>query len=299
MKSPLRRRILKTLRFTWVLLAVGFVVHFMVTRWTTVVELQRSLAFWQPIVGLALIVAGKLVYTQVVRLTLATVGATGGFREAFYAYNISQLGKYIPGSIWQFVGRYEIYRRYGVTSGQAFQIMVLENGLMLLTALLVGLGAAPVFADLALAFVSWPMLLTIAAGAVLVLSLVVLHGRARERILLLSQTLWRHKALVIKIMALFLAMWVLLGLSALAVFAGHVSISPLFFIALFAVSYVVGFAALFAPAGIGVRDIVFTIGLTGVVEPQVAILLTVGHRVLYILADFLCGLYAWATSQER
>jgi hypothetical protein len=126
---------MKVLRLGWACLALGFVLYFVATRWETVVELQRSVELWQPIASLILIISGKLFYTKVVYLILATVNVNSGFHEAFYAYNISQLGKYIPGSIWQFIGRHEIYRRYGISSGQAFQFMALETILMLSTAL--------------------------------------------------------------------------------------------------------------------------------------------------------------------
>ncbi|MET0427919.1 MAG: lysylphosphatidylglycerol synthase domain-containing protein [Microvirga sp.] len=294
-----RSRAVRILRFLWILLAVGFVVHFCATRWATVLQLQRSLTAGQLAGCLLLIVAGKLVYTDVVRRTLAMVGSTGGFGEAFYAYNVSQLGKYIPGSIWQFVGRYEIYRRYGVGPGQAFQIMVLENGLMLGTALLIGAGAVPALAILVTRAMA-PQWLAVAGAAVLVGAVLsFLHGGLRARLLAIARTIGRHRALVAIIAGLFVAMWVLLGLSTLVLFSGYADIPAPFMIALFAVSYVVGFAAIFAPAGIGVRDVVFTVGLTGMVDPQIALLLTIGHRLVYILADVLCGATAWAVSRGR
>jgi uncharacterized membrane protein YbhN (UPF0104 family) len=294
-----RPRAIRILRFLWILLAVGFVVHFCVTRWATVVELRESLALRQLAGCFLLIVAGKLVYTEVVRRTLAMVGSTGGFRDAFYAYNVSQLGKYIPGSIWQFVGRFEIYRRYGVESAQAFQIMILENGLMLGTAVLIGLGAVPTLAVLATRAMP-PQWLVLAAAAVLAgIALSLLHGGWRARLLAMAGMIWRHRDLVAILAGLFVAMWIVLGLSALVLFSGYADIPALFMIALFAVSYVVGFAAVFAPAGIGVRDVVFTVGLTGIVDPEIAVLLTIGHRLIYILADVVCGLSAWAASRGR
>jgi len=294
-----RPQAVRILRFLWILLAVGFVVHFCVTRWAVVVELRHSLTPSQLAGCLLLIIAGKLVYTEVVRRTLAMVGSTGGFPEAFYAYNVSQLGKYIPGSIWQFVGRYEIYRRYGVGPGKAFQIMVLENGLMLGTAVLIGSGAIPALAILVTRAMA-PHWLVVAGTALLLgTALSILHGGLRARLLTLAGMMWRHRNLVAILAGLFVAMWILLGLSALVLFSGYADVSALFMIALFAISYVVGFAAVFAPAGIGVRDVVFAVGLTGIVDPEIALLLTIGHRLIYILADVLCGATAWAASRGR
>ncbi|MGO4706738.1 lysylphosphatidylglycerol synthase domain-containing protein [Microvirga sp. 2MCAF38] len=289
---------MKVLRVAWVLLAVGFVVHFVGTRWATVLELAQALKLWQPIAALLLIVAGKTVYAEIVRLTLTAVGASIGFRDALYAYNVSQLGKYIPGSIWQFVGRYEIYRRHGVDSARIVQVMILENGLMLGTAFLVGLGAVPSFADLALEFLTRNGVVIVGAISILAAAGVAVVLKWRRRVGQLLETFWKNRALVWKVAALFVLMWCLLGLSVVALFAGYADISPAFTISLFSLSYMVGFVAIFAPAGIGVRDVMFTIGLTGLVEPQVALLITIGHRLIYIVADLACGFYAWATSSQ-
>lgn len=288
-----RNRVMKILRPIWILMAVGFMTHLVTTHWNSVIALRQSLLPWQPITCFLLIIAGKLLYTEVVRSILVTVNAKIRFGDAFYAHNVSQLGKYIPGSVWQFLALYEIYKRYGVTSLQAFRMLLLENSLQLATALILGLGTIPIFEALILNFISWPILALIGTAGLGILAILIFMENVRARVLPLVRNLWAHRILALRVSLLFLGMWILIGLSASALFASYKNVSPLFVITLFAISFVVGFAAPFAPAGIGVRDVIFVIGLTGFVEPEVAALLAIGHRILYILADILCGASAW------
>jgi uncharacterized membrane protein YbhN (UPF0104 family) len=297
--KTLRRRGMQVMRAAWILLAIGFIAHLVITRWEAVLELRHTLAIWQPIACLLLILAGKLLHTEVVRSMIGAVNPQSRFGDAFYAHNVSQLGKYIPGAIWQFVALYEIYRRYGITSSQAVQMMLLENGAMVATSSFIGLGAAPVFLLLLQAYLSWPLIAAIGAAATVALTALLLTRRFASRAVLVLRSIWRYRGLVMRVVLLFLAMWVLIGLSTAALFAGYEAISPLYLIALFAMSFVIGFAAPFAPAGIGVRDVVFAVGLAGIVEPQAAAFITIGHRILFIAADLIFGGSAWCAHRYR
>jgi len=70
-------------------------------------------------------------------------------------------------------------------------------------------------------------------------------------------------------------------------------------IGLFALSYVAGFVTIFAPAGVGVREAVFTIGLAGILPVEAALVDAVGHRIIYMLADAVLGLMGWAVYGKR
>jgi uncharacterized membrane protein YbhN (UPF0104 family) len=297
--KTLRQRGMQIMRAAWILLAIGFIAHLVVTRWDAVLELRRTLAVWQPIACLLLIMVGKLLHTEVVRSMIGAVNPQSRFGDAFYAHNVSQLGKYIPGAIWQFVALYEIYRRYGITPSQAVQMMLLENGAMVATSSFIGLWAAPVFFLMLQAYLSWPLIAGIGVVAVGALTAVALTKRFASRGRLMLHAAWRYRGLVVRVVLLFVAMWIVIGLSTVALFAGYEAVSPLYLIALFGMSFVIGFAAPFAPAGIGVRDVVFAIGLAGIVEPQAAAFITIGHRILFIAADLIFGGSAWCAHRYR
>jgi uncharacterized membrane protein YbhN (UPF0104 family) len=137
------------------------------------------------------------------------------------------------------------------------------------------------------------------AGTLLLLLSTALFYRGKQIIFKLANFLWENKTLVLKISLLFVLMWVLLGLSIFVLFIGHGNVSIFFVIQLFALSFALGFLAFFAPAGIGVRDGIFTVGLAGMVEPHAAILLTVGHRIIYIFAEIICAACAWMNNRPK
>ena len=281
---------MRALRVIWVLSALGFLLYFVVTRWPTVIELTRSLSVWQPVLSLILLVAAKLAYTEVVHLTLRALDRKAGFSQAFHAYSVSQIGKYIPGSIWQFVGRYGIYRGYGLHSRHVVELLVLENALMLAVALLVGSAAAIKIGIPILTIV--PQLgvavTGLAAAAAVVAAVLFVPGLA-ARLGRLAQICWRDRGLVVRVSVMFLAMWILLGLSAYVLFAKQPGVSLPYVVSLFALSYVIGFAVVFAPAGVGVREAVLALGLASVLSPEDALLLAVGHRIVYVASDLLCA----------
>jgi hypothetical protein len=287
------------MRTGWILLALGFLAWFLAQRWSDATAMLDSLALWQPIAAFALMLAGKLVFVEVVRRILEAANAGRGIWLPFRAYSLSQLGKYIPGSIWQFVGRYGIYRSYGMASGRAVQFMLLENVLLIAVAFLISLGALPNFLDLALEWVSPPILAaSVLAALVGLLGVFGLSARVRGRVAVAVATGWRHRRLVVSVAGLFAVMWVLFGLSAYVLLAGEQverPAFPLFVISLYALSYVVGFVVVFAPAGVGIREAVFTVGLAGLIAPEGALILAVSHRLLYVLADLLMGMVAWGS----
>lgn len=292
---------MRALRVIWVLSALAFLVYFLVTRWPTVVELTRSLSIWQPILSLALLVAAKLAYAEVVHLTLRALGRQSGFGQAFHAYSISQIGKYIPGSIWQFVGRYDIYKGYGLHSRHVIEVLVLENALMLAVALLIGSPAAVKLGMPILTIV--PPLGVAVTGVVAVTAILAalafLPGLS-ARLARLAEVSWRDRSLVVRISAMFLVMWILLGLSAYVLFAKQSGVSLPYVVSLFALSYVIGFAVVFAPAGVGVREAVVALGLAGVMAPRDALLIAVGHRIVYVASDLLCaGAASFLTTNAR
>jgi uncharacterized membrane protein YbhN (UPF0104 family) len=75
-----------------------------------------------------------------------------------------------------------------------------------------------------------------------------------------------------------LAFWVLTR-------ACRLEVSPVFATGLFAVGYSLGFLVPFAPAGLGIRDAILTIGLVPYVPAGEALAVTILARVIYLLVD--------------
>jgi uncharacterized membrane protein YbhN (UPF0104 family) len=85
--------------------------------------------------------------------------------------------------------------------------------------------------------------------------------------------------------------WTLLGLAfwVLARACG-LMIGPVFAIGLFALGYAVGFMVPIAPAGLGIRDAVLTLGLMPYLPAGEALTVTVMARLVYLFVDLLLAL---------
>ncbi|MCL3837897.1 lysylphosphatidylglycerol synthase domain-containing protein [Aeromicrobium duanguangcaii] len=208
-------------------------------------------------------------------------------------YFVSQLGKYIPGSLWPVVIQAEMTRRYGL--GRA------QNAAGMLIAILIGLvtnacvaAVAVVLVDRQLLESYWYVLLVIPAAIVLlmprVLVGVVTFGARmlRRRVEVPSP----QPAALFAAAAWCLLSWVLFGLHAwvLASAIGGAGVALGIAIGGYALAWMVGFLAILAPAGVGAREGVLVLAFSSVLTSSEALLLAVVSRLLLTVVDALAGL---------
>jgi hypothetical protein len=179
-----------------------------------------------------------------------------GVRDSVPIFMIANLGRYLPGKVWQVAGLAALARRQGVPAATAAAAAVLGQGIALVAAAAVGMGAllggpesyrrwglvgaALVVATIALLAV--PAVFARLAGIWLrvtrtehVGNIGVLHGLRWLALYTLNWTLYA------------VAFWVLsrsMGLEG--------ALLPV--ASAFAAAYVLGYAMVFAPAGLGPRE---------------------------------------------
>ena len=173
-------------------------------------------------------------------------------------YMVSNLGRYVPGKIWQIAGMALLARRMGVTPAVSAGAAILGQGVALAGASVVG----------ALAFsgaegqVRWlGLVLLVGVLAFLVITGVpVLFRRVVQIAYRLARQvppadLLVNRSFGIRWLALYALNW--------AVYAGafwglarslRLELTLIEAAPAFAAAYVLGYAALFAPAGVGVRE---------------------------------------------
>jgi hypothetical protein len=93
--------------------------------------------------ALALLVGTFLGMIALWRVLLADVGARLGYRQTLQLWSFSNLGRYIPGKIWQVLGLVAFARDLGVAPGLAVAAAVLALWLMIGTGAIVGLALLP------------------------------------------------------------------------------------------------------------------------------------------------------------
>ena len=95
----------------------------------------------------------------------------------------------------------------------------------------------------------------------------------------------------VKITSLYLCSWFVFGYAFwlfVSSIAGSDTFSLFYLTGVYAVSYVTGYLALFAPGGIGVREGIMSILLTGAISPGVAAVVAILSRLMVTVIELLC-----------
>jgi hypothetical protein len=227
------------------------------------------------------------------RSLLASAGSPLPFLAAARVFFIGQLGKYIPGSVWPIVAQMELAGAYRVPRRRVATSAVLT----MLISLCAGLIAAVVALPLLATGYRWALL---AAPVILV----CLHPRivnpVIDRLLRLARRTPVEQPLTGRAVAVALGWallsWVLLGLHVWLL-AVRLDAPPLKAFALavggFAFAWSVGFLAVVAPAGAGVRDLLLVTALSGMMPTGRATAIALTSRILMTVGDLvLAGLAA-------
>jgi glycosyltransferase 2 family protein len=194
----------------------------------------------------------------------------------------SQLGKYIPGSVWQYAGRIGLARNRGVPVKRAALSIAAEIGYSALAAaataslLLSGAASAGVFFAVAGTFVLGAFLLRRVGS-----------GRPVSR-----ETLVAALGVAPAAVVLYLVVWAIYGLAfwmtGRALFAIPAADLP-HYMGVFALAWLAGLVAVFAPGGIGVREAVIVALLSGRLHQADAIVLAATSRIVLTATDLVLG----------
>jgi len=203
------------------------------------------------------------------------------FRAAARTWSLANLGRYVPGKVWSVAGLVVLAERAGVERAPAAASAFASQ------ALAVGTGAAVVAACTPHA--TSPLRLVAAVlAAVVTVGLLVWSPTVRfiGRLVQTERPLEPlQPAAVLAAAAFSLLGWVIYGAAFWALARGLVApastaLSLPLAVGAFALGYILGWLALFAPGGIGVRELVFVGLLAPALGSGGAVAVSVASRVL-------------------
>jgi hypothetical protein len=254
----------------------------------------------------------KLALVENMRIACGNSGINISFQDAFRMYNFTQLGKYVPGSIWHFVSRVSILRERGHSLPSIRDALIAENVTLYLVACLlaVGLLVATMWTGLYQIDVSRDLPFGVQYHPKAILLLLCLL------VLLAGLMFWRlcrhHSGLLSWIKGLapspraatfILLAWVLLGTSlwitAIPFIETPKSYHYVYVVGLFCIAFIVGSLAPFAPAGLGVREYILVEGLTYLTAFDQAVVLSVTSRMVYFGSEALLGAFSMRLRESR
>ena len=171
-------------------------------------------------------------------------------------FMVANLGRYVPGKIWQIAGLAALARRRGVPAPTAAAAAVVGQAVSIAAATLVGMVG---FVSSPAEMRAWSLAIA-AAAAALVVAIVAppcFRGAVRLWLRVTSTPLPEHVSGLhgARWLALYVLNWMVYAFSFWLLVLSFGLEAPLVPVAsAFAAAYVLGYVMIFAPAGIGVRE---------------------------------------------
>lgn len=294
--SPRRAAIDRAVKITFGVAALAFGVIFVVTRWDAIRDAVAGAAPGWVVAAFLFAILGQWAAVLGFRAALAASSRWLPVIDVAHVFFVSQLGKYIPGSVWPIVVVTQMCRKYGIARRAAaiggllaLLFSVVTGGLLGIVLVLVGAsgGAAGLW---------WLVLLVPVAFA-------AVHPRVVVPAIDLSLRLARRAPVELNLTGATLrgalgwpvVSWFFMGLQcwALVVALGGPMLTSLAAsIGGFALAYAAGTLFVPAPAGAGVREAVLGVALINVIgasssfDNEKVIVVVLLSRVLLAILDF-------------
>lgn len=269
-------------------LVVGLAVRTVALNWqslrTQPIDWQFSPAWL--LASVLVVFASYAVLIEAWRRVVLSMGERLPFMTAARIWFLASLGKYVPGKVWALAGAAVLARRAGVEPSVAVA------GAVVLQLLALASGAAVVALTARDAFQSVGQGAEPLLGVVILLSVLGVAALTSQPLLdrlnrVLPSSWPRLRAIRPAVVAAAflanMAAWAAYGVALLMLARGllpELGLNLSQSIGVFTCSYLVGFLALFAPAGLGPRESVFLLMLAGEIGLKPAAALALASRLL-------------------
>lgn len=287
----LRQAVARIAPYAFVLLCLVFAVASFRGRGGEIATALTQVSVGGAAVAYATTLVGLLAAAAVWRNVTDDFGLHIPPAESTSIYFISQLGKYIPGSVWsigvqaQLAATFKAERR--VTAGAGLVTL----GYLVASGALVGTTLAAVGA----VALPWPPAVSAAAA---VAAAVGLSPAVINRIgtIAAGQPLAIGWPNALHNLAMCLLMWAVWPIGVVAPYAEYAHVVTV--AGVFGLCYALGVVIILAPAGLGPREALFVTLLAPVVSLPAAVALAIVSRLVHVVADVTIALASWAWARR-
>jgi len=278
---PSRRRlVIRVLRIVLAAAGLAFLVIALVDTWSRSSELLRSPV--RLVFAFVIVVASLMLWSRAWSALLEHEADARALRHGFY---LSQLGKYVPGGIWQAAGQVSLARDAGADLTRASTAFVVLAVAQVAGAATVG-GLTALFAP------DLPTPYRVAVIAGLLLSLLVYRGWMVATLRLAGRVVKRLDVTGVPSQRAILHSYAFAAVATAVASASFALITRphdagLAFAALsaFATAWWIGFVAIPFPSGIGIREAVLLAALRTPLTSGVVLGAAIGQRLVSIVAE--------------
>jgi len=298
----LRQKLYTLLRWAVVLLIFFFLGKKVIADWQAVRQYEWKINYFWLVFSLFILLGNFVYLSWVWSEILKIFGKTLKLKKAFKISYLSNLARYLPGRIWQYVSLVAMCEREGISKSTSTASFVLSQLINIPAALLLILatGVLP-------AVTREPWIkdtIWILGGAVTLGALIVItQPNLTEKTLrwLLHKLEKTEPAVALKktsLAGIFVSYafgWFLHGTAffffTVAVTGEVGNFFPI--IGAYVAAYLIGYLSFFTPGGLGVREAVLALILSIYFPDSVAILISTLSRLWVVLGETAGALVAW------
>lgn len=292
-----KKKILSIIKWVYLIFVLAAAGYYFYQHQGEIINLLKQIDFWRIGLSLILLLIGKAFLVILIQYSVNCEGWYPTYPEILGVDGLSSLGKYLPGGIWHFVGRFGVYKANGLSTKAFTRSMILESTWQLSSALATGMiGVFLSRFDLIANLLNIPdekwlaITFTIFILVLWIIALLIVHKIMQKYT---SQRIPKvaHVALI------GLLLWTFIGGSFFVMFKDFSFSSAPLFIGGYAVSWAVGYIAIFAPGGLGVREAVLALVFSSIASVDLIAVYAAMNRIIWVIAEVLFGLFGM--SQKR
>lgn len=299
----------KIISFLILLAVLGFLGWKILAGWENISTLKWNFGFNDILLILFFLPLPFFFNVFAWHLVTLSQGEKISFSKNFEAWMFSNFARYLPGGIWQYPSRVFLLSKAGVSKESAVKCLILESLFVVFTGLLIVFLVFPTGQlNVSLKTVEYMLLsiLSITLFFLLIKSQKFMNFVSwifakANRPAAFSHTQISLKWVPVLVLAYFLAfLFPSVILFLLTKEVATLSISSIYvFIGAYAASWLLGYVAFFAPAGIGVREAALAGFLSLYMPFSVSAVVVIGLRVALFVSEALGFALAILLSKKR
>lgn len=276
------------------ILAIIFLIKLTIPNLSIVVQKIHSINLVLVLCSIVIFLCYFLLRAYLWKKIIQFKGYQLSFRKTAYLWEMSEFKRYVPGNVWSFLSRVSLFSDMGVDKKNAGLALLDEIQLLVMSSAIVSLFSLPLMLDLnenGTLLNQLRLIILASAVGIIVYSLIVafifkLRGNKNflNNLFLPGYSLQEKLILLIISIITFFVFGVATLVACLAVFQFDFR---LYFelSAFFTFAFLAGYLSFITPMGLGVREGVITLGLTGFTTLATAGFLSIFSRIILIISE--------------
>lgn len=279
-----KKTILKWIKILFVVLVLWFVTKYFIKNYDDLKSLDFQIRWGVFFLSMLFFFLYKITLASLWHYITILNNSQISYTNAIIAYLYSILGKYIPGKVFMLGARLVYYEKEGAKMRKVTICFFIENVLTLLGATLLFIVSLFFFPNDLLSgyrYITWVLITMFFISIhpkILNSFLRLIEKITKKSELQIPMTYWQ----MLKLVLLFVANWMVVGVGfyilVCSIFPLPIG-TALYTAGIFALAAIIGILSIFSPSGLGVREGIIVLGLSVIMPPQYAVIVSIVSRL--------------------